>query len=51
MDRFSDTFNYRETDPVLPEYDIDDVKLSIQETIDAIEKIIFKRSVEIKKNI
>lgn len=54
MDKFSIKPNYKKSDPVylehnISEYDIDDIKSSLQETIDAIEKIIFERSIETEK--
>ena len=56
MDKFNIKSKGKKFDPVylehdISEYDIDDVKLSIEETIDAIEKIIFGRSVEKENKI
>jgi hypothetical protein len=43
MSDISNTLSDHESHPILLEYDIDDIRLSIQETIRAVEKFIFDR--------
>jgi hypothetical protein len=50
MEEISNALNDRESHPILAEYDIDDIRLSIQETIRVIEKFIFDREI-IKKQV
>ena len=41
MDKISDTLNDRESHPIPMEYDNNDINISIQETLRAIEKFAF----------
>ena len=45
MNEISNTLSDHESHPILLEYDIDDIRLSIQETVRAIEKFISDREV------
>ena len=45
MDKTIDTLNNQESNPILFEYDINDIRRSIQETIRAIEKFANDREV------